>query len=246
MNDQKSFSSRLDRERSFHNARFSAHSGAGIGSKYYLALHHWYRDYYSRIMKMEVSHVLELGSGLESLALQTDQTPFLLNSIDISEEAIAYARAHTRLFAAEFSVADAHQTEFPNNSFDLVIGRGILHHLDLKLACAEIRRILKPNGKIIFGEPLDCNVLINLYRKLTPNIRTRDERPLSAEMLQFIQSQFSDIQIRYYGFLTLIPSIFRLKSPHWLHVFDGFLLNTIGLGPYFAWACLICSSKKYS
>jgi SAM-dependent methyltransferase len=125
-----------------------------------------------------------------------------------------------------------------------VVGRGILHHLDLQTACAEIKRVLRPDGKVIFGEPLDCNVLINLYRKLTPKIRTRDERPLSAEMLNFVQTQFHGLRIQYYGFLTLLPSILNLKSPRWLHRFDSFLLNTLGLGRYLAWACLIYSYKK--
>ena len=34
----------------------------------------------------------------------------------------------------------------------------------------ELSRIIKPNGECIFQEPMGHNPIINLYRKLTPNI----------------------------------------------------------------------------
>ena len=230
---------RVSAEKAFHNARFLSAPSVQPGTRYYLALEDWYRDYLSRITDLGGSHILEVGAGTQSLALQIDRANFELNSIDISEEAIAFARQHKRLPQAKFSVDDAHHTQFPAGAFDLVIGRGILHHLDIPAACAEINRVLKPGGKIIFGEPLDCNVLINLYRKLTPDIRTRDERPLSRESLKQLRSHFGKLDVRYYGFLTLGPAIFGFKSPRLIHLLDSFLLNTLGLGRFLAWACLI-------
>jgi ubiquinone/menaquinone biosynthesis C-methylase UbiE len=63
---------------------------------------------------------------------------------------------------------NAEATTFPDNSFDLICGSSILHHLNLDKACAEIRRILRPDGGAVFIEPLGHNPLINMFRKLTP------------------------------------------------------------------------------
>jgi SAM-dependent methyltransferase len=51
--------------------------------------------------------------------------------------------------------ADAESLPFADESFDLVIGHAILHHLpDLDRAFAEFRRVLRPGGRIVFaGEP---------------------------------------------------------------------------------------------
>lgn len=81
----------------------------------------------------------------------------------------------------DFRVMDAHQLEFAENTFDLVVGFGILHHLDPEIALGEIHRVLKPGGRVIMQEPLADNPLLKLFRKLTPKARTADEKPFSGK-----------------------------------------------------------------
>jgi SAM-dependent methyltransferase len=51
--------------------------------------------------------------------------------------------------------ADAESLPFANESFDLVLGHAVLHHLpDLQRAFEEFHRVLAPGGRIVFaGEP---------------------------------------------------------------------------------------------
>ncbi len=51
--------------------------------------------------------------------------------------------------------ADAESLPYADNTFDLVVGHAVLHHIpDLELAMREVVRVLKPGGRFVFaGEP---------------------------------------------------------------------------------------------
>lgn len=118
--------------------------------------------------------------------------PKELYCINISENemAVGKQRLGETALAPTFMMMDAHQLEFPDHHFDVVFGTGILHHLDLDRALAEIARVLKPDGIMLFGEPLDTNPVGRLIRRLTPEARTADERALRQETLARIAERF--------------------------------------------------------
>ena len=94
--------------------------------------------------------------------------------LDISNVSIQNARKHAfekNIKNVEFFQADAEDTKLPDNSIDTIICSGMLHHLDLSFAFPELRRILKPGGKILALEALDYNPLIKIYRIMTPDMR---------------------------------------------------------------------------
>jgi SAM-dependent methyltransferase len=94
------------------------------------------------------------------------------------------------------------------DKFDVIIGIAILHHLDLGLAVNSIKGSLKSGGKAIFMEPLDHNPLINLFRRLTPDRRTEDEKPLDYDFIQALKKHFSEVRIHGYGLISLFALFF--------------------------------------
>jgi SAM-dependent methyltransferase len=52
-------------------------------------------------------------------------------------------------------VADAEGIPYDDNTFDLVVGHAVLHHIpDVELSLREVVRVLKPGGRFVFaGEP---------------------------------------------------------------------------------------------
>ena len=67
----------------------------------------------------------------------------------------ARANAARLGFSVEGRVADAEQIPYDDDTFDLVVGHAVLHHIpDVELAMREVLRVLKPGGRFVFaGEP---------------------------------------------------------------------------------------------
>lgn len=79
------------------------------------------------------------GQAAENLAQIFDR----VIASDISEQQIENAK---KIDNVEFTVCTAEQTDFPDDSFDLICVAQALHWFNFELFWSEIRRVLKPNG----------------------------------------------------------------------------------------------------
>ena len=101
--------------------------------------------------------VLEIGCGVYYTTVMLAKNKANVFGIDISDKSIELARknaAEHGITNINYSVMDAEHLEYENNKFDRVFGTAILHHLNLEQSLKEICRVLKPNGKAVFMEPL--------------------------------------------------------------------------------------------
>lgn len=108
--------------------------------------------------------VLEIGCGLGTDGAQFALAGADYTGIDLTEAAIELARGRFQTFnlPGTFSIGDAEQLEFPNDSFDLVYSHGVLHHTpDIAAAVREIHRVLRPGGR----------ALVMLYHRDSYNYR---------------------------------------------------------------------------
>ena len=158
---------------------------------------------------------LEYGCGPGRYGLELARQGAEVTGIDVSETGIELANQRARelgLDNARFLTMDAEALELETNSFDLVFGTGILHHLDLDRALGEIGRVLRPEGRAIFIEPLGHNPAINLYRRLRPDLRTPDERPLRARDLREMARYFDHLEREYYCLTSLLAVPLRRRG----------------------------------
>jgi len=111
----------------------------------------------------------------------------------------------------KFAVGDAENTEFADNTFDIIHEYGSLHHLDLEAAYKELARILKPGGKVVCTEALRHNPLIHNYRKRTPVLRTKweVEHILGVPEILLGRKYFKDVKIRFFHLAALVTVPFR-------------------------------------
>jgi SAM-dependent methyltransferase len=88
-----------------------------------------------------------LQGGVISKGSVTDLSPGMVQ--------VALRNAHRLGLDVDGRVADAERIPYPDDSFDLVVGHAVLHHIpDVAAALREVLRVLKPGGRFVFaGEP---------------------------------------------------------------------------------------------
>ncbi|HWE23877.1 MAG TPA: class I SAM-dependent methyltransferase [Myxococcales bacterium] len=244
---------RLENERQFHNTAFTTDQRSAA-LKYYRVVGRS-RDRYIKLIEQlgQGRRVLEYGCATGSYVFHLANRGARVTGIDISDGALEEARRSAPQLLnpgaeAEFKQMNAEALEFPDATFDLVCGTGILHHLDLAKSYSELRRVLKPDGAAVFVEPMAHNPLIALYRWATPSMRTPDEHPLLVSDLKMAEKYFGEVQSEFFHLLSLAAVPFS-KTPVFgpvlsaLERTDDLLFDTAQSMRRFAWRVVLVLRK---
>ncbi len=105
--------------------------------------------------------------------------------LDISKEAVAYAKEHYQEENIHFEVMDVYNLEFPDKYFDIVCSFETLEHLDKpERFLSEVKRILNKDGIFILS---------------TPNVKKTSRNPgNSYHKVEFCKNDFEDILKEYF------------------------------------------------
>ncbi len=201
---------RVHREAEYHDHRYAHDARAGSSKFYGLSAGHAY--FRERVRELAAGGVvLDCGCGTGGTAVTIAPLATSVTGVDISPVAIEKATKRARRAGAHnatFSVERVEALPFPDASFDLVVGSGVLHHVALPDACASIARVLRPGGRALFLEPLAYNPVVRVYRRLTPAQRSVDEHPLRIQDLRVLRGAFARSDERYFDLLSMVPAVF--------------------------------------
>ena len=229
--DQKRIQSldRKDFNKYYGNRKF--YRGVSLSREYvdrWITEHIWNRVFLDYACG-NGSYAINAAKAGAILSLGLDLSPVSIENA--KREALHQGVADNTVFI----VADAEKTLLPDNSIDIMICSGMLHHLDLSYAFPEMRRILKPGGKILAVEALNYNPVIRLYRFLTPQMRTHWEKNhiLSLEDVKFAKRFFNVGEIKFWHIASILSPYIMTALPV-LNVIDG-LLTRIPFVRLMAW-----------
>jgi 2-polyprenyl-3-methyl-5-hydroxy-6-metoxy-1,4-benzoquinol methylase len=165
--------------------------------------------------------VLEIGcgDGLLSRKVADLGAAYVLGT-DVSEAFLERARTHAEPGRLEFAAVDAHQPIAGN--FDVIVGRSVLHHLQLRSALGSLYdETLRPGGSMVFVEPLGAGLLMRLWGLIPHGAHTADERPLSPRDLAWVRRRFPNLMLYGINYLSFPAGI--LSTFLWTSADNGLL-----------------------
>ena len=195
--------------------------------------------------------MLEVGCGAGDLSRELLRRGARLTALDLSPRMVELARSRAAGLGGIFLIAPVEDTSLPDESFDLVVGKAVLHHVDVAAAAAELRRLLRPGGRAVFFENQDRNPLLRVARRRlwgSPHLHwvgTRDEHALSSADFDALRRVFASVELSYpsfYFFEALSRALgHRLHRP--LAALDAFVWRALPPARRWSWHVLIAVKR---
>ncbi len=147
--------------------------------------------------------ILDIGSGSgntvfaaidllpNSVVYANDISPQLLQILVRMQEHLPHLEGRIEAYCF-----DLHKDFFADNTFDLIIGGSILHHmLDPQAALENAARWLRPGGKICLIEPMEisAHIMTAIYLTLLSEL----EFDLNPQIVKFFKGLCHDYEARF-------------------------------------------------
>ena len=142
--------------------------------------------------------VLDYGCGSGQLGIYLSMLGAEVSGFDLSPKGIEVANWAAQKYGLQcsFRAMDAEGLEYPAESFDLVVGFGVLHHVvKYPKSASHLARVLKPGGRAFFHETLWDNPLINFARRWTMPSQDAGDARLTGRGIQDFGTPFAGTKV---------------------------------------------------
>ncbi len=194
--------------------------------------------------------MLDVGCGTGAFTRRFADKNADVFGVDISHKSTVLAGKVAP--ECSFFTGDAECLPFGNESLDIVLFSGVLHHLpSMEGALSECNRVLKPGGRFVGFDPNGRNPAMWLYRSSSSPLATRkgwteNERLLVKEEIHtaLIHAGFSDVTVKGISGVSYryIGSKLAMKALGIYNVFDK-ALDRIGLADRYGSFLISCGQK---
>lgn len=151
--------------------------------------------------------VLDYGCGTGYGAARLAETAASVMAVDVSEEAVEYAREHWGRERLTFQrIHPDEGLPFPDGSFDTVMSNQVIEHVpDAVKYLSEIRRVLVPGGTLVLATP---DRSTRLFPGQRPWSRWHLVEYGQDDVKRLLEAQFTDVDV--YG-MTATPELLDVE-----------------------------------
>ncbi len=193
---------------------------------------------------------LDFGCGMGEESIYFAKLGARVTAIDVSEvgvETLKRRAVHNKLDIHAYEMR-CDPTSFSDASFDRIHGMGILHHVGIEHALAEVKRLLRPGGVGVFLEPMGDSRTIEAAKELLMTRArflgdfdevTEHEHNLTWDEIAHATRRFSRTTTFPYHLLYRIKRFFPYSFHGALKRVDHSLLTVLPPLKHFAGAVVI-------
>jgi 2-polyprenyl-3-methyl-5-hydroxy-6-metoxy-1,4-benzoquinol methylase len=220
-----------------------------------------YRHAYEILGDLRGKRVLDMGCGSGKSCVILAKKGASVHAFDISPQSVRVARLRAEINSVggqvQIEQMSAETMNYPSGHFDVAFGVGILHHVNIDMAAAEISRVLKERGEAVFIEPIAFSRLLSWLRNLKPVISmvpnkgkdvliTEDERQIVPKDLDSFRPHFSGIEYQSFQLFSRLDRLiggYPVRRNHrllsWINALDRLLLDSCPcLLPFGRWGVI--------
>lgn len=220
---------------------------------------YWGMYEYLATCDLKGKRVLVVGCGFGDDALRISKMGAQVSAFDLSPDSLSIARALAQRegLDIQFEEMPAERMTYVDDSFDFVVARDILHHVDIPSTMKEIVRVARPGATFLVNEIYSHSITDRIrHSKLVENVLyprmrsliygpgkpyiTEDERKLSEVDVENISKHLGPRTFgKYFNFLVtrIVPDRFDSVAK-----LDRVLLRLLHpLGPFIAGRVLFCA-----
>jgi ubiquinone/menaquinone biosynthesis C-methylase UbiE len=142
--------------------------------------------------------ILEIGFGTGLTFMNLHETYREIHGLDLTADVCAVQAAFAaRHVQTELRRGNVLEMPYEGNFFDTVLLISILEHLKPQeqfKAFAEIERVLKPGGQVIYGVPIERPLMVFMFRMLGCDIR-KEHFSTELDVSFAAQERFQKVRI---------------------------------------------------
>lgn len=168
--------------------------------------------------------ILEIGCGDGEFTKRLAKLNCKIFASDITPKVIEKAKKEVKHKKIKFLIDNAESMKFKDQTFDIVCGISVLHHINIEKAFKESFRVLKNGGQIFFTEPnlLNPHIFLGLH---IPLLRKRMEFSDDETALMRWQVESSLEKVGFRNVLVKNYDFLHPKTPKsWIKIVENISL----------------------